>query len=56
MLGDMTTNGAITDGLGGGRRADLSPLNWYGDLADESVVDSATAKRGNSVMTALLRR
>jgi hypothetical protein len=41
MLGDMTTNGTTTGGLGGWRGAHLSPLNWYGDLADKSTVDSA---------------
>jgi hypothetical protein len=37
MLGDTTTTGE----RGGWRCANLSPLNWYEDLADESAVNSA---------------
>lgn len=57
MLGDdLTTNGTTTTGVGGWKCVRLSPLNPYKDLTDESAADPDPANRGNSVMTALLRR
>lgn len=57
MLGDdLTTNGTTTTGVGGWKCVRLSPLNPYKDLTDESAADPDPANRGNSVVTALLRR